>query len=154
MRVGPRPVGVGEEVGVCVREVGGGGAVVLVHFVVGDVGPREVVGEDGPCPEAGGVAQGGSGDDFAEEVRGADEPVLVGDVGIERALPVAVPRGFGVDFAAGASLRQGVIGVEARIGPRGSMENSREGAALGPGVERAEFRARVEGGLGVGGAFL
>ena len=47
-------VGVGEEVGVRSGEVVVSGASVLVDFVVGDVGPRKVVGENCPCPEAGG----------------------------------------------------------------------------------------------------
>ena len=147
-------VGVGEDVGGMVGEVLGGDALVLVDFVVGDVGPCEVIGEDSPNPQAWWVEDGVLGDDFPKELGGGDEPVLVGNVGVVWARPVAVPGGLSGVVAAGATLGRGVGGVEASVGPSRAVVYPLGGAALRPHVEGAKFVLGVVGGLEVGGAFL
>jgi hypothetical protein len=98
--------------GAGVIELGRSGTVVMVNFIVGDVGPSEVVGEDGACPHARGVEFGGAGEDFSEEVGRGDESVFVGDVGVLGACPVAVPWCFGIAVAAWADLGGWVVGVK------------------------------------------
>jgi hypothetical protein len=137
VRTGACPVSVSEEEGVAVGEVGRGGAVVLVDFDVGDVSSSEVVGEDGACPHAGGVESRGVGKDLVEKSGRGDKAMFVGDVGVVGAFPVTVPWCFGVGIAAWADLGGGIVGVEPRVRPRGTVYHPFERTELGPEVEGA-----------------
>ena len=94
--------------------------------------------DNGTSPETLGVQFGVASEDIAEELGVLNVFVIVGDLGVVGAIPVAVPGSFRGAVAPRAGLEVGVAGVAAGGSPSGALEGSVEGRGEVPEVAVAE----------------